>query len=162
MPSAKRTSLKQAKSPLDELFAKTDKGEISYGKAVEDIEKFLLRDKSGQPEELAAFAGKIKRKKKEQKRKRKEAEREVKKARERARRTGEGIRRTTSLILYGYQHDWLDMKRIESGTTDGKRASKAEIIRALVDVAVDLPINLAGVEDEAELISRIKAGLKQK
>lgn len=152
MSSVKRTSLKQAKSPLDELFKKTR----------QIPEEFILRDKDDSIEDFKDFVKKIRKRKNEQKKEQKEAEKRVENAREKARKTGKKIKRTTSLILYGYQHDWLDMKRIESGKSDGKRISKAEIIRSLVDVVVDLSVNLFGVKNEEEIAQRIKEAINKK
>lgn len=134
--STKRTSIKQAKSPLDELFSRTDKPD----KADEDEKELILRDRQTpgyERESLRVLSEEIKTKKRQQQRRAKEAEKALIKARKKAKKTDEGIARTTSLLLYDYQHEWLEMKRIESRISGGKKISKAEILRSLVDAAMD-------------------------
>jgi hypothetical protein len=73
---------------------------------------------------------------------------------------GEAIHQST-VFLGTQQIEWLeDQHRQISRSGGSKKIKKAAIIRALVSVAMETPIDLQGVTSEDELAERIRAGLR--
>jgi hypothetical protein len=79
-------------------------------------------------------------------------------------RQGGGDQEAThqSTVFLGTQQiEWLeDQHRQISRSGGSKKIKKAAIIRALVSVAMEAPIDLQGVTSEDELADRIRAGLR--
>lgn len=157
MSSAKRTSLKQAKTPLDELFSKTDLGGagVLLDAPREDPAK------KGEKDGFALLSEEIKQKKHEQLRLEEEKETQLKDIRKVRAKTTEAKRQTT-LIMYDYQLDWLEMKRAETRIRGGKPLSMAKLLRAMVDLLMESPVDLAGVKSEEEIKERLERGIKKK
>ena len=65
----------------------------------------------------------------------------------------------SSVFLTPAQFEWLEDKRREAHQGSGKRIRKAVIIRALIDVARELTIDLRGAEDELQVKARIREAL---
>lgn len=160
MSSAKRTSLKDRKSPLDELFRPT--GTVGENAGIlRDKEREKGKEKLGQDAlEMLTEDIKLKRRKElaETKKKREVLKKEREKIKKQKKK---GVRQTT-LILYGYQFDWLDMKRIEARTKGGSPISNAKLVRALIDLGISSPIDLGGVKNEEEVVKRLEEGIKLK
>src|SRR5207248_4486143 len=67
----------------------------------------------------------------------------------------------STVFLGTQQIEWLeDQHRQISRSGGSKKIKKAAIIRALVSVAMEAPIDLQGVTSERELADRIRAGLR--
>jgi hypothetical protein len=67
----------------------------------------------------------------------------------------------STVFLGTRQIEWLeDQHRQISRSGGSKKIKKAAIIRALVSVAMEAPIDLQGVTSEDELAERIRAGLR--
>jgi hypothetical protein len=67
-----------------------------------------------------------------------------------------------SAVFLEEQHiDWLEDKCREARRNGGKAIRKAAIIRALIDVAMESPVNLSALKRDADLIERIRQGLRQ-
>jgi hypothetical protein len=67
----------------------------------------------------------------------------------------------STVFLGTQQIEWLeDQHRQISRSGGSKKIKKAAIIRALVNVAMEAPIDLQGVTSEDELAERIRAGLR--
>lgn len=66
-----------------------------------------------------------------------------------------------SAIFLEEQHlDWLEDRCREARKNGGRAIRKAAIIRALLDVAMDSPIDLKGLRDQEDLLERMKKGLR--
>jgi hypothetical protein len=66
-----------------------------------------------------------------------------------------------SAIFLAEEHlDWLDDRCREARRNGGRAIRKAAIIRALLEVAMESPIDLTGLRSEADLIERIRRGLR--
>ncbi|MDP2659302.1 MAG: hypothetical protein Q8R28_01050 [Dehalococcoidia bacterium] len=66
-----------------------------------------------------------------------------------------------SAIFLEEQHlDWLEDRCREARKNGGRAIRKAAIIRALLDAAMDSPIDLKGLRDQDDLLERIKLGLR--
>ncbi len=66
-----------------------------------------------------------------------------------------------SAIFLEEQHlDWLEDRCREARKNGGRAIRKAAIIRALLDTAIDSPIDLNGLRDQDDLLERIKLGLR--
>ena len=72
-----------------------------------------------------------------------------------------GVTRQSAIFLAEEHLDWLDEKCREARRNGGKAIRKAAIIRALLDAAMDSPIDLAGLRRDEDLLSRIRFGLRQ-
>src|SRR5439155_2051934 len=68
--------------------------------------------------------------------------------------------RQSAVFLEERHIDWLEDKCREARRNSGKAIRKAAIIRALLDVAMESPINLTGLRRDAELVERLRAGLR--
>jgi hypothetical protein len=67
-----------------------------------------------------------------------------------------------SAVFLEEQHiDWLEDKCREARRNGGKAIRKAAIIRALIDVAMESPVDLSALKRDADLIERVRRGLKQ-
>lgn len=77
-----------------------------------------------------------------------------------AEQTGHGPTRQSAVFLEEAQIDWLEDKCREARKNGGKAIRKAAIIRALLDVAMESPIDLTGLRRDADLIERMRQGLK--
>src|SRR5438093_9195372 len=65
-----------------------------------------------------------------------------------------------SAVFLEEQHiDWLEDKCREARKNGGKAIRKAAIIRALLDVAMESPVDLTGLRRDAELVERIRRGM---
>jgi hypothetical protein len=67
-----------------------------------------------------------------------------------------------SAVFLEEQHiDWLEDKCREARKHGGKAIRKAAIIRALIDAAMESPIDLSGLRRDSDLVERIRQGLRQ-
>jgi hypothetical protein len=72
-----------------------------------------------------------------------------------------GHRTRQSAVFLEEQHiDWLEDKCREARRNGGKAIRKAAIIRALLDVAMESPVDLTGLRRDAELVERMRHGLR--
>lgn len=69
--------------------------------------------------------------------------------------------RQSAVFLEERHIDWLEDKCREARKNGGKAIRKAAIIRALLDVAIDAPIDLTGLASDKHLADRIKHGVRQ-
>ncbi|MBM4418721.1 MAG: hypothetical protein FJ033_10475 [Chloroflexi bacterium] len=69
--------------------------------------------------------------------------------------------RQSAVFLEERQIDWLEDRCREARHDGGKAIRKAAIIRALLDAAMEAPIDLTGLRRDADLIERIRRGLRQ-
>ena len=69
--------------------------------------------------------------------------------------------RQSAVFLEERHIDWLEDKCREARKNRGKAIRKAAIIRALLDVAIDAPIDLTGLASDKHLVDRIKHGMRQ-
>ena len=69
--------------------------------------------------------------------------------------------RQSAVFLEERQIDWLEDKCREARKHGGKAIRKAAIIRALIDAAMESPIDLSGLRRDADLIERIRQGLRR-
>jgi hypothetical protein len=69
--------------------------------------------------------------------------------------------RQSAVFLEERHIDWLEDKCREARKNSGKAIRKAAIIRALIDVAMDAPIDLTGLANAKHLTDRIKHGVRQ-
>lgn len=65
--------------------------------------------------------------------------------------------RQSAVFLQERHLDWLDERCREARHNGGRAIRKAEIIRALLDVAMDLPIDFAGLRRNEDLTERVRA-----
>lgn len=66
-----------------------------------------------------------------------------------------------SAIFLEEQHlDWLEDRCREARKNGGRAVRKAAIIRALLDVAMDSPVDLKGLRDQDDLLDRMKRSLR--
>ncbi len=66
-----------------------------------------------------------------------------------------------SAIFLEEQHlDWLEDRCREARKNGGRAVRKAAIIRALLDVAMDSPVDLNGLRDQDDLLDRMKRSLR--
>ncbi|MCL5026750.1 MAG: hypothetical protein M1531_09710 [Chloroflexi bacterium] len=68
--------------------------------------------------------------------------------------------RQSAVFLEERHLDWLDDRCREARRNGGRAIRKAAIIRALLDVAMQAPIDLTGLRRVEELEERIKRGLQ--
>lgn len=71
-----------------------------------------------------------------------------------------GPTRQSAVFLEEQHIDWLEDKCREARRNGGKAIRKAAIIRALLDVAMESPVDLSELRREAELVERIRRGLR--
>ncbi len=70
------------------------------------------------------------------------------------------IYRKTSLLVTEEQLFWLEETCLQARKDSGKVLHKAEIIRALIEVARDVHLDLSGLESEEELAQRLATALR--
>lgn len=68
--------------------------------------------------------------------------------------------RQSAIFLEEGHLDWLDDKCREARRRGGRAIRKAAIIRALLNVAMEAPIDLTSLRDEDELQERLRRGLR--
>jgi hypothetical protein len=68
--------------------------------------------------------------------------------------------RQSAIFLEEAHLDWLDDKCREARRRGGRAIRKAAIIRALLNVAMESPIDLTSLRDEEELQERLRRGLR--
>ncbi|MBI2848926.1 MAG: hypothetical protein HYX88_02210 [Chloroflexi bacterium] len=68
--------------------------------------------------------------------------------------------RQSAIFLEERHIDWLEDRCREARRGGGRAVRKAAIIRALLDVAMESPVNLHGLLDEGDLTARVRKGLK--
>ncbi|HVC34264.1 MAG TPA: hypothetical protein VNL16_12205 [Chloroflexota bacterium] len=71
-----------------------------------------------------------------------------------------GATRQSAIFLEERQIDWLEDKCREARRRGGRAIRKAVIIRALIDVAMESPVDLTALRHEDDLIERIRKGLR--
>jgi hypothetical protein len=71
-----------------------------------------------------------------------------------------GPNRQSAIFLAEAHLDWLDEKCREARKNGGRAIRKAAIIRALLDVALESPIDLTGLRREEDLVARIRSGIR--
>ena len=71
-----------------------------------------------------------------------------------------GPTRQSAIFLEERHLDWLDDKCREARQRGGRAIRKALIIRALLDVAIELPIDLTSIRHDDDLIERLRKGLR--
>jgi hypothetical protein len=73
----------------------------------------------------------------------------------------EQTRTRQSAVFLEEQHiDWLEDKCREARKNGGKAIRKAAIIRARLDVAMESPIDLTGLRRDADLVERMRRGMR--
>lgn len=70
------------------------------------------------------------------------------------------VTRQSAIFLEERHLDWLEDKCRESRQRGGRAIRKALIIRALLDVAMESPINLTSLRRDEDLIDRLRQGLR--
>lgn len=75
-------------------------------------------------------------------------------------RTEHGPTRQSAVFLEEAHIDWLEDKCREARRNGGKAIRKAAIIRALLDVAMESPVDLSGLRRDGELVERIRQGMR--
>ena len=71
-----------------------------------------------------------------------------------------GQTRQSAIFLEERHLDWLEDKCREARKRGGRAIRKAVIIRALLDVAMESPVDLTTLRNEDELIERVRRGLR--
>ena len=71
-----------------------------------------------------------------------------------------GTTRQSAIFLEERHIDWLEDKCREARRRGGRAIRKAVIIRSLLDVAMESPIDLTALRHEDDLIERIRKGLR--
>jgi hypothetical protein len=71
-----------------------------------------------------------------------------------------GPTRQSAIFLEDRHLDWLEDKCREARQRGGRAIRKAVIIRTLIDVAMEAPIDLTSLKDEEELLTRVRKGLR--
>lgn len=69
------------------------------------------------------------------------------------------ITRQSAVFLEERHIDWLEDRCREARRKGGRAIRKAAIIRALIDVAMEAPIDLTGLRREEDLVYRIRKAL---
>ena len=75
--------------------------------------------------------------------------------------SGSSKTRQSAVFLEERHIDWLEDKCREARKNGGKAIRKAAIIRALLDVAMESPVDLSGLKRDVDLIDRVRRGLRQ-
>ena len=68
--------------------------------------------------------------------------------------------RQSAIFLEERHLDWLDDKCREARRRGGRAVRKAAIIRALLDVAMEAPLDLTNLRDEFDLRERVRRALR--
>ena len=74
--------------------------------------------------------------------------------------TAHGPTRQSAVFLEEQHIDWLEDKCREARRNGGKAIRKAAIIRALLDVAMESPIDLAGLRRDSDLLPRMRQAIR--
>ena len=69
--------------------------------------------------------------------------------------------RQSAIFLQEKHLDWLEDRCRDARRNGGRAIRKAAIIRALLDVAMESPIDLRGLRGEDELAERLRLGLRR-
>ncbi len=69
--------------------------------------------------------------------------------------------RQSAVFLEERHIDWLEDRCREARRKGGRAVRKAAIIRAVIDVVMDSPVDLTGLRREEDLVPRIKKALQQ-
>jgi hypothetical protein len=72
-----------------------------------------------------------------------------------------GQTRQSAIFLEERHLDWLEDKCRQARQRGGRAIRKAAIIRALLDVAMDSPVDLTALRHEDDLIDRVRKGLRE-
>jgi hypothetical protein len=68
--------------------------------------------------------------------------------------------RQSAVFLAETHIDWLEDRCREARRKGGRAIRKATIIRALLDVAMEAPIDLTGLRREEDVVDRIRKALR--
>ena len=68
--------------------------------------------------------------------------------------------RQTSVFLTEDQITWLDNAALQAKREGGKAIRKAVVLRTLVEIAMQTPLDLTGVQSEEEVRARMESALK--
>jgi hypothetical protein len=68
--------------------------------------------------------------------------------------------RQSAIFLEEKHLDWLEDRCREARKNGGRAIRKAAIIRALLDVAMESPIDLRGLRGEGDLLDRMRRDLR--
>jgi hypothetical protein len=68
--------------------------------------------------------------------------------------------RQSAIFLQENHLDWLEDRCRDARRNGGRAIRKAAIIRALLDVAMESPVDLRGLKKEEDLKERLRRGLK--
>lgn len=68
--------------------------------------------------------------------------------------------RQSAIFLEERHLDWLEDRCREARRNGGRAIRKAVIIRTLLDVAIESPIDLTAIRHEDDLVERIRKGLR--
>ena len=68
--------------------------------------------------------------------------------------------RQSAIFLEERHLDWLDDKCRQARQRGGRAIRKAAIIRALLDVAMESPIDLTSLRHEDEVVERVRKALR--
>lgn len=68
--------------------------------------------------------------------------------------------RQSAIFLEERHIDWLEDRCRDARRRGGRAIRKAAIIRALLDVAMESPIDLGGLRHEEDLVERVRRGLQ--
>jgi hypothetical protein len=71
-----------------------------------------------------------------------------------------GTTRQSAIFLEEKHLDWLDDRCKEARRNGGKAIRKAVIIRALLDVAIESPVDLSGLRDTEDIAARLKRAIR--
>lgn len=73
---------------------------------------------------------------------------------------GSGTTRQSAIFLAEEHLDWLDEKCREARKNGGRAIRKAAIIRALLDIAIESPVDLTDLRRDEDLIIRLRLGIR--
>lgn len=69
--------------------------------------------------------------------------------------------RQSAIWLTDRQIDWLEERCREARKNGGKAIKRAAIVRALLNVAMETPVDLKGLSQEEEIVERIRKAIVQ-
>lgn len=69
--------------------------------------------------------------------------------------------RQSAVFLAETHIDWLEDRCREARRKGGRAVRKATIIRALLDVAMEAPVDLTGLRREEDVVERIRRAMRQ-
>ena len=72
------------------------------------------------------------------------------------------VRRQSAIFLEERHLDWLEDKCREARQRGGRAIRKALIIRALLDVAMESPVDLTSLGRDEDLVERLRKGLRDR